>query len=133
MRFVKLSQPEISSMLRLYEGVMNSACHGLFHREGEAIAESLAEMCVGPDDMLVYARKLLIARGWVEEIVFKEREVLAQGSIEVVEGNGSCTCHRLQGIISKLYEKRYKGIFRFTEVECRSKGDSNCVFKSEAD
>ena len=132
MRFVKISQPEMSSMLKLYESVMSTACHGLLHREGEVVAESLAAMCVGPNDMLEYARKLLIARGWVEEISFGEREARAHGSIEVAEGTGSETCFRLRGIISKLYEKRYKSSFGFREVECLSKGDSVCVFRSEA-
>ncbi len=120
-------------MLRLYENVMNSACHGLLYLEGVEMAECLAEMCVGPDDMLDYARKILIARGWVEEISFKQAQVDAAGSIEVVEGTGSGTCFRLSGILTRLYEKRYKRPFRFREAECRSKGDQDCVFKSEAE
>jgi len=116
-------------MLKLYENVMSSACHGLFYREGEAVGECLAKLCDGNDDILEHARKILIARGWVEAITFKEKEVNAHGSIEVVKGNGSETCHRLRGLISQLYQKRYRASFRFIEVECGSKGDPDCVFR----
>ena len=119
--------------MKLYENVMSSACHGLFYREGETLAEHLAELCVGPDDMLEYARKILVARGWVEDMVLKEHEVRVKGSIEVTQGSETKTCHRLRGILSRLYEKRYNEPVRFFEAECCSNGSSECIFKTEAD
>ncbi len=131
MRFVKLSQSEIESILKLYEGIMSYACHGILFREGEVIAEGLAELCKDKEDFLEHAKKLLIARGWVEDIVFSETEIKVKGSIEVMNGSESVTCHRLRGILSRLYSLYNKKYIRFVEDTCCSTGSSECTFKKE--
>jgi predicted hydrocarbon binding protein len=131
MRFVKISQTEVSSILRLYEGVMSYACHGLFFREGEALAGQLAELCKGSGDMLEGARKILIARGWVEDVVFDDGEIRVKGSIEADKENESPSCHRLRGILSRLRSIHGEKNARLVEVECASSGSPECVFKPE--
>jgi len=133
MRFVKISQTEVSSILRLYEGVMSYACHGLFFREGEALADQLAELCKGSGDLFDGARKILIARGWVEDVVFADGEIRVKGSIEADKENDSASCHRLRGILSRLCSIRGEKNARLEEVECASTGNAECVFKREAD
>jgi predicted hydrocarbon binding protein len=129
-RFVKISQSEIGSILKLYEGVMSYACHGMFYREGEALADNLAELCKG-GDLLDCARKILIARGWVEDVAFGGEEIRVRGSVEVSEGSEAETCHRLRGILSRLYYIKSKEPIRFVEVECCSTGAQECIFKPE--
>ncbi len=130
-RFVKISQTEVSSILNLYESVMSYACHGLFYREGEALADQLAELCKEAGDVLDCAKKILKARGWVEEVIFSGDEARVRGSIEVVEDSEAETCHRLRGIISRLYSLRDRKPRRFVEVECCSTGKPECVFRPE--
>jgi len=130
-RFVKISQTELSSILRLYEGVMSYACHGLFFREGEALADQLAELCKGPEDMIAGARKILIARGWIEDATIGFSEVRVKGSVEVITGSELATCHRLRGILSRLYTIKEKKSIRFAEIACQSTGSQECVFKPE--
>jgi predicted hydrocarbon binding protein len=131
MRFVKISQTEVSSILRLYEGVMSYACHGLFYREGEALGDQLAELCKGSNSILDGARKILIARGWVEDIVFDEGEIRVKGSIEAYKENEAVSCHRLRGILSRLRSIRGDKNARLVEVECASSGSPECIFKPE--
>jgi len=131
MRFVKISQTEVSSILRLYEGVMSYACHGLFFREGEALGDQLAELCKGSGDILDGARKILVARGWVEDVVFDDEEIRVKGSIEADKENESPSCHRLRGILSRLRSINDRKDARLVEVECASSGSEECVFKSE--
>ncbi len=131
MRFVKISQDEFSSILKLYESVMSYACHGLFYREGEAIASELIAICEREKDFLGCAKKILMARGWIEDATFNSNEVRIKGSIEVNTLNDSETCHRLRGILSRLLESVRKEPIRLTEVECCSMGNEECVFKEE--
>jgi len=131
LRFVKISQSEINSVLKLYEGVMSYACHGLFYREGEALGDRLAELCRGGGDMLECAKKILIARGWVEDIEFGDEEIKVRGSVEVADGSESETCHRLRGILSRLYQTARRKEVRFIEVECCSTGGKVCIFRPE--
>ena len=131
MRYVQISQEEFAAVRKLYESVMAYACHGLFYREGLSIADGVARQVPPGEDFLPEARKALIARGWVEDIWFVPTQVRAKGSIEVSAGSESETCHRLRGIVTRLYELRSKGKMRLTEVECESTGGSNCVLKVE--
>ncbi len=131
MRFVKLSQSEIESILKLYEGIMSYACHGILFREGEVVGDGLAELCHDKGDLLEHAKKLLIARGWAEDIIFSETEIRVKGSIEVMNGSESSTCHRLRGILSRLYSLYNKKNIRFVEDKCCSTGSSECTFKKE--
>jgi len=130
-RFVKLSQPEFVSVRKLYESVMSYACHGLFYREGIALADEIAREVEQNEDVLAAARKVLIARGWVEDVQFSEGEARVRGSIEASPGTGSETCHRLRGILSRLFEISTKERCRLAEVECESAGAKECVFSEE--
>jgi len=130
MRFVKVSQEEFASARKLYEGVMSYACHGLFFREGESIADSVAKEIPPTEDILAGARRVLISRGWVEDIQFGRSEARARGSIEVTPGSESETCHRLRGVVSRLHELQGKGKAKYAEVECESTGSLHCVFRA---
>ena len=131
MRVVKLSQEEFASVRKLYESVMAYACHGLFFREGESIADSVVRAVEKGESLLVGARRVLIFRGWVEDLQFERDSVTARGAIEVSPGSESETCHRLRGIVTRLYELNYKDRAKFKEVECESTGSPRCVFKME--
>jgi len=132
-RFAKISQSDFNAILKLYEGVMSYACHGLFFREGEALADSIMEVCSKNPDLLECSKKLLIARGWLEDVSFNDKEVRVKGSIEVTEGSEKPTCHRLRGLLSRIMEAHAKTSIRLVEVECRSNGGKECVFKQEMD
>jgi len=131
MRYVKVSQDEFAAVRKLYEGVMAYACHGLFFREGQSIADGVAKEVERGEDLLAGARRVLIARGWVEDIQFRRGEAQARGSIEVTPGSESETCHRLRGIVTRLFEVQSKARVRVTEVECESTGSSACLFRAE--
>ena len=131
MRYVKVSQDEFASVRKLYESVMAYACHGLFFREGQSIADAVAKEVDRGEDLFSGARRILIARGWVEDIQFGRGEARARGSIEVAPGSESETCHRLRGIVTRLFEVQTKGRVRVTEVECESTGSSQCLFRAE--
>src|SRR6266571_7444488 len=108
MRYVRISQDEFSSVRKLYESVMSYACHGLFFREGQAIADGVAKEVEPSEDLLVGARRVLIARGWVEDVQFSPSQVRVRGSIEVSPGSEAETCHRLRGILTRLFELHQK-------------------------
>lgn len=131
MKFVKISQAELEKIRELYEGVMSHACHGLFFREGSVLGAEIASLAdQNRRTFFETAEKLLIARGWVEKVVFKENSVTTNGSIEVSKGE-TVTCHRLRGILRQLYETYYKSRVHCVEVECESTGSDKCLFKIE--
>ena len=68
MRYVKVSQDEFASVRKLYESVMAYACHGLFFREGQSIADGVAKEVERGEDLFVGARRGLIARGWIRDV-----------------------------------------------------------------
>ncbi|TLZ59448.1 MAG: hypothetical protein E6K16_07310 [Methanobacteriota archaeon] len=131
-RFVKISQGEFTSVRKLYESVMSYACHGLFFREGMALADEIAKEIEEGEDLLPSARKILISRGWVEDVLFTDGGARVRGSIESSAGGEAVTCHRLRGILSRLTEIASKGRARLEEVECVSTGARECVFSQEA-
>ncbi len=130
-RFVRLSQNEFNSVRKLYESVMSYACHGLFFREGIALGDEIAGEVERDEDVLAGARKILIARGWVEDVSFTKAGARVRGSIEAAPGGEGETCHRLRGILSRLTEIATKERFRLAEVECASSGATECVFTEE--
>jgi predicted hydrocarbon binding protein len=130
-RFVKVSQNEFVSVRKLYESVMSYACHGLFFREGATLADEIAREVVTGEDLLLAARKILIDRGWVEDVQFTKGGARAYGSIEASPGSAAETCHRLRGILSRLTTIATKERSRLAEVECTSKGARECVFAKE--
>lgn len=131
MRFVKISQPEIDAVRKLYESVMSQACHGLFFHEGLSLGADIAEMAAQAGDYFESCRRILIGRGWVEDVAFGAEEVKVNGGIEIAEGAGTPTCHRLKGILSKLYEVEKEKRLKFVETKCVSSGAPECVFKIE--
>ena len=130
-RCVRVSQNEFASVRKLYESVMSYACHGLFFREGVALADEIVHEIEAGEDLLSTARKILISRGWVEDIMFTETGARVRGSIEASPGAQIQTCHRLRGILSRLVELSARRRLRFSEVECMSAGASECVFAKE--
>lgn len=134
MKFVKLSQSEFEEIRKLYEGVMSQACYGLFFREGMILGEEMSKIALQePEKYFEICANLLRARGWVDNIVFEESTAVAEGSIEGSStGNGAATCHRLRGIVRKVYEAQMHKRLHCEEIECVSRGDKRCVFKVES-
>ena len=130
MRFVRVSQEEFAATRKLYEGVMSYACHGLFFREGELIADSIAKEVASGEDLVDGARRVLVSRGWVEDIQFSRAEVRAKGSVEVSPGSEAETCHRLRGVVTRLHELQGRGKAKFAEIECESTGGTQCLFRT---
>jgi len=130
-RFVKVSQQELDSIRKLYESVMSYACHGLFFREGMVLAEEVTKNLALGDDPLEFGRKVILERGWAEEVSFTDSGARVRGSIEAMPGGDVETCHRLRGILSKLLEAKTKHRVRLAEVECVSTGGRECVFERE--
>jgi predicted hydrocarbon binding protein len=132
MKFVKLSQSEFEEIRKLYEGVMSQACYGLFFREGMILGEEMGKIASQePEKFFEICANLLRARGWVDNIVFQETTAVAEGSIEVGTQADSATCHRLRGIVRRIYEVQSHRRLHCEEIECVSKGDKHCVFKLE--
>jgi predicted hydrocarbon binding protein len=131
MRYVKLNQGELHKIKELYEGVMSHACHGLFFKEGSVIGSDMAaEALKDRSHFHQRAGEILKERGWIEEISFKDGEVIVKGSIEVVPSDIP-TCHRLRGILREFYE-RFKGTrVKCTEEACASTGQAECRFRIE--
>ncbi|MCI4368376.1 MAG: hypothetical protein L3K09_02275 [Thermoplasmata archaeon] len=131
MRTVKFDQEELHKIKELYEGVMSHACHGLFFKEGSVIGVEMAEEAL--KDRAHYFQKageLLKERGWIEDITFKDGDVVVRGSIEV-SSSEIPTCHRLRGILREFYE-RFKGSrVKCTEEACASVGQTECRFHIE--
>ena len=131
MRSVKIDQAELRQIKELYEGVMSHACHGLFFKEGSVIGSAMAEEAM--KDKAHYFDRVaaqLRERGWVEEITFSDREVVAKGSIEVSPSDIP-TCHRLRGMLREFYERFKGGRVKCTEEMCASTGQPECRFRIE--
>jgi predicted hydrocarbon binding protein len=132
MKFVKLSQSEFEEIRKLYEGVMSQACYGLFFREGMILGDEMSKIAQQePEKYFEVCANLLRARGWVDNIVFQESTAVAEGSIESGQSDG-CTCHRLRGIVRKIYEAQTHRKLHCEEIECTSRGDKHCVFRLES-
>lgn len=128
-RHVMISQEELRDIRELYEGVMSQASHGLFFKEGCIIGIGIASLA--SRDRAVYFEtcgKLLKERNWVREVEFGPDTVTVRGSIEVSKSDRP-TCHRLRGILRKLYEVHGGKNVYCQEVECESTGKEACVFK----
>ena len=129
MRFVRISQPELEKIRKLYESVMSQASHGLFYREGSALGKIIVDMASeDKENFLGTASRLIKGRGWVEDIAFQNDTVIAKGSIETVESASDPTCHRLRGIIHAVAEEAYDKKLICMEVLCKSTGHAYCEF-----
>ncbi len=130
-RFVKIDQTELRKIKDLYEGVMSHACHGLFFKEGSVMGTAMAEEALkDKPHFFERASKILVERGWVEEIRFTDHEVVAKGSIEVAPSDIP-TCHRLRGMLREFYERFKGGRVKCTEEACASTGQRECRFRVE--
>jgi predicted hydrocarbon binding protein len=132
MKFVKLSQSEYEEIRKLYEGVMSQACYGLFFREGMILGDEISKIALQePEKYFEISANLLRARGWVDNIVFEEATAIAEGSVEASQQCEVPTCHRLRGIVKRIYEAKGHRRLHCDEIECVSKGDKHCVFRVE--
>ena len=132
MRFVKVSQIEITKIRNLYEGVMSYASHGLFYREGLYLGEEMSKIAEKtPDEFIHVISNVLVGRGWVDSIDFENDRIIVKGCIEITEDDGSGleTCHRMRGILSKILEIFMQQKIKIIEIECQSLGSEHCVFK----
>src|SRR5438093_1250428 len=93
-RYVRVSQNEFASVRKLYESVMSYACHGLFFREGVALADEIVHEIEAGEDLLSTARKMLISRGWVEDIMFTETGARVRGCLDAAPGAASHAAER---------------------------------------
>src|SRR2546422_491318 len=85
---------------------MSYACHGLFFREGMVLAEEVTRNLALGEDPLEFGKKVILERGWAEEVAFTDSGARVRGSIEAMPGGDVETCHRLRGILSKLLEAK---------------------------
>jgi predicted hydrocarbon binding protein len=128
-RHVMISQEELKDIRELYEGVMSNASHGLFFKEGSIIGIGIAS--IANRDRKTYfdtCQRVLRDKNWVKEIEFHDDTVTVQGSIEASRGDQP-TCHRLRGIIRKIYEVYMDKKIYCQETECESIGSGRCTFK----
>jgi predicted hydrocarbon binding protein len=130
-RLVQISQEELAAVRRLYESVMSYACHGLFFREGMALADELLKNLPTGVDPLLAGRALVLERGWADDVLFTDKGARVRGSIEVAPGSEMETCHRVRGVLSKVLEAKARRRVRLQEVECASTGARECVFEPE--
>ena len=133
MRSVTLTQDELRQLRELYQSVMSDAAFGLLVREGTILGESIiASMGVAPTAPTYFtaATEELKRRQWVEAVAFSQERIEVIGSLEAVPGGSPApTCHRLRGIIRKLYENRTGQKVYCKELECTSTGAHRCVFR----
>ncbi len=130
MRFVRISQDEFQKIGKLYESVMSFASYGLFLREGHVFGEDIAEIAAKhPDKYFDTVAETLKARGWVDSIELSESGAIVHGSVEAGTGRTEPGCHRLRGILEKVYEKRLNRKVSISEISCEGKGDEHCEFK----
>lgn len=128
-RHVMISQEELKDIRELYEGVMSNASHGLFFKEGSIIGIGIAS--IANRDRKTYfetCQRVLRDKNWVKGIEFHDDTVTVEGSIEASRGDQP-TCHRLRGIIRKIYEVYMDKKIYCQETECESMGSGHCTFK----
>ncbi len=69
-------------------------------------------------------------RSWVKEVEFGDNQIMASGSIEATTARAAQpTCHRLRGILRKLYEAYQDRKLYCKELECTSQGATRCRFE----
>ena len=128
-RHVMISQEELKDIRELYEGVMSNASHGLFFKEGSIIGIGIASIANRDrESYFETCQRVLKDKNWVKGIAFQEDTATVQGSIEALHGEQP-TCHRLRGIIRKIYEVYLDKKIYCQETECESVGNDHCTFK----
>lgn len=132
MKFVKISQDDLNKVTDLYNSIMSTASSGLFMREGFILGEEIARESKFSGDYFDGAAELLLERGWVDEVTFEDDRVIVNGSAEAARRSSKPGCHRLKGIIRRLYELHSDRKMLCTEVQCQGSGADSCVFKVES-
>ncbi|MFQ6128510.1 MAG: V4R domain-containing protein [Thermoplasmata archaeon] len=129
MKFVKISQDELTKVRQLYESIMSYACHGLFFFEGTLFGAEIAKIAKKNEDSYFdVAANIMKARGWADSVNFRENEAIVKGSVETRADSDTETCHRVRGIISRVYEEHLGRRVRCVETSCESMGKNSCVF-----
>src|SRR2546422_7412755 len=111
---------------------MSYACHGLFFREGMVLAEEVTKNLALGDDPLEFGRKVILERGWAEEVSFTDSGARGRGSIEAMPGGAVEPGHRLRGLLPKLLESKTNHRVRLAQVQRVSTDGRECAFGREA-
>ena len=132
MKYVKISQEDLTKVSKLYDGIMSTASSGLFFREGVIFGDEIGRAAKQDGgEYFETAGRMLMDRGWVDEISFNDDTVIVKGSIEALDEADKPNCHRLRGIVRRLYELDREKKMRCMETKCRTMGDEACTFKLE--
>ena len=126
-RYLRYEKGDLVEIKQLYENVMAVASHGLFFRSGRIMGKRMIERS-GGEDLRSRLTIALADEGWVEKIAFGSDKITVNGSFEVIENKGECTCHMLRGVLASVNEFYDKGPCTIKEDECVSKGDDSCIF-----
>ena len=126
-RYLRYEKGDLVEIKQLYENVMAVASHGLFFRSGRIMGKRMIERS-GGEDLRSRLTTALADEGWVENITFDSDRIIVNGSFEVIENKGECTCHMLRGVLASLTEGCETGPCTIKEDECVSKGDEACIF-----
>lgn len=129
-RHVVITEDELRLIRQLYEGVMSEASHGLLFKEGSIIGVGMAEVASKDGEYFAACARILTDRSWVRKVEFGKDTITVEGSVEVDRAERP-TCHRLRGILRKLFEKRLAKKVYCREVECASTGKPRCIFRIE--
>ncbi|MEM2899978.1 MAG: V4R domain-containing protein [Thermoplasmata archaeon] len=112
---------------------MANASYGLFFREGSIIGNGIAQEAIkDKKNYFEICKKKMIEKKWVEDVKFEpgNHTIRTKGSIEVGKSEVH-TCHRLRGMLCKMFEIYLGRKVHCREIECESTGAPNCVFKLE--
>jgi len=120
MKYVKISEEEMKKTRKVYDEVLSGTASTLLFSVGHVIGKGIVKEIKDEKDFFKKASELMKERGWVKDVVFKERNAAVTSP---AEGN---KCDRLRGIISAVYEAYYN-----QPVYCiRIKG-RGCAFRIE--
>ena len=137
MRTVSLTSEELSEIRRLYQSVMSDAAFGLLVREGSILGQRVVDAAQASADpsqgqsFLDAAARILIELSWAHAVTFEGAQVTVVGSVEAERPSAGAvpTCHRLRGILRKLYEAQRGQKVYCKELECASAGGPRCLFE----
>ncbi len=120
MRYVKISEEEMKKTRKIYDEVLSGTASTLLFNVGYVIGKEIVKEVKDETDFFKKASELMKERGWVKDVVFKERNAAVT---DPAEGN---KCDRLRGIISAVYETYYN-----QQVYCTRIKGRGCAFKVE--
>ena len=97
MRYIILSERELLDIKKLHESILSKSSHGLFHSAGKIMGKTITNEIQSRDNFFEEAAMILKERNFVSEIVFEEKKVTVEGSIESHEANEP-TCDIIRGM-----------------------------------